>query len=74
MTVSNRVAKWRRLVNSAGDKGVTRDHEQGTVIMGFTRPRTGRNGVVRYQALHDDVKGHRRSPGTFATEGVADKA
>jgi integrase len=53
---------------------VTRDHEQGIVIMGFTRPRTGRNGVVRYQALYDDVKGHRRSAGTFATEGAADKA
>jgi integrase len=42
--------------------------------MGFTRPRTGRNGVVRYQALYDDVKGHRRSAGTFPTEGAADKA
>ena len=42
--------------------------------MGFTRPRTGRNGVVRYQALYDDVKGHRRSAGTLATEDAADKA
>jgi len=42
--------------------------------MGFTRPRAGRNGVVRYQALYDDVKGHRRSAGTFATEDAADKA
>ena len=42
--------------------------------MGFTRPRTGRSGVVRYQALYDDIKGHRRSAGTFATEGAADKA
>src|SRR5215467_5611173 len=44
------------------------------MIMGFTRPRTGRNSVVRYQALYDDVKGHRRSAGTFATEDAADKA
>ncbi len=42
--------------------------------MGFTRLRTGRDGVVRYQALYDDVKGHRRSAGTFATQGSADKA
>jgi len=42
--------------------------------MGFTRLRTGRDGVVRYQALYDDVKGHRRSAGTFATQGAADKA
>lgn len=42
--------------------------------MGFTRHRPGRNGVVRYQALYDDVKGHRRSAGTFATEKAADKA
>ncbi len=42
--------------------------------MGFTRPRTGRSGVVRYQALYEDIKGHRRSAGTFATEGAADKA
>jgi integrase len=42
--------------------------------MGFTRPRTGRKGVIRYQALYDDVKGHRRSAGTFATEDAADKA
>ena len=42
--------------------------------MGFTRPRTGLSGVVRYQALYDDVKGHRRSAGTFATEDAADKA
>jgi integrase len=42
--------------------------------MGFTRPRPGRNGVTRYQALYDDVKGHRRSAGTFTTEKAADKA
>src|SRR6266851_6318147 len=42
--------------------------------MGFTRPRLGRNGAIRYQALYDDVKGHRRSAGTFPTEKAADKA
>jgi hypothetical protein len=29
--------------------------------MGFTRPRDGRDGLTRYQALCDDAKGHRRS-------------
>src|SRR5215831_1626533 len=42
--------------------------------MGFTRPRDGRNGLTRYQALYDDVRGHRRSAGTFATEKAADRA
>ena len=42
--------------------------------MGFTRPRPGRKGLVRYQALYDDVKGHRRSAGTFPTEKAADRA
>lgn len=42
--------------------------------MGFTRPRPGRNGGTRYQALYTDVKGHRRSAGTFATEKAADRA
>jgi integrase len=42
--------------------------------MGFTRARPGRNGVVRYQALYDDVKGHRRSAGTYPNEKAADKA
>src|SRR6266851_3862162 len=42
--------------------------------MGFTRPRTGRGGETRYQALYDDVKGHRRSAGTFGTRKAADRA
>jgi integrase len=42
--------------------------------MGFTRPRPGRNGVTRYQALYNDLKGHRRSAGTFPTEKAADRA
>jgi integrase len=53
---------------------VTRIELAGSVIMGFTRPRKGRDGVVRYQALYDDVRGHRRSAGTFKTEKAADKA
>ena len=42
--------------------------------MGFTRPRGGRDGLPRYQALYDDAKGHRRSAGTFTTEKAADRA
>jgi hypothetical protein len=42
--------------------------------MGFTRLRDGRDGLTRNQALYDDVKGHRRSAGTFATEKAADRA
>jgi Phage integrase, N-terminal SAM-like domain len=42
--------------------------------MGFTRARPGRNGAIRYQALYDDVKGHRRSAGPFPTEKAVDKA
>jgi integrase len=42
--------------------------------MGFTRTRIGRDGVARYQALYDDVKGHRRSAGTFATHAASEKA
>jgi site-specific recombinase XerD len=42
--------------------------------MGFVREREGTDGGVRYQALYDDVKGHRRSAGTFATEEQARRA
>jgi hypothetical protein len=42
--------------------------------MGFTRPRDGRDGLTRYQALYDDAKGHRRSAGTYTTEKAADRA
>jgi len=42
--------------------------------MGFVRERPGTNGGVRYQALYDDVKGRRRSAGTFATEALAVRA
>ena len=42
--------------------------------MGFVRERPGTNSGVRYQALYDDVKGHRRSAGTFVTEAEATRA
>lgn len=42
--------------------------------MGFVRERPGTNGGVRYQALYDDVKGRRRSAGTFVTEAEAVRA
>ena len=42
--------------------------------MGFVRERPGTNGGVRFQALYDDVKGHRRSAGTFVTETEAVRA
>ena len=34
----------------------------------------GTNGGMRYQALYDDVKGHRRSAGTFVTEARPTRA
>jgi hypothetical protein len=42
--------------------------------VGFVRERPGTNSGVRYQALYDDVKGHRRSAGTFVTEAEATRA
>jgi integrase len=42
--------------------------------MGFVRIRRGLDGTVRYQALYDDVKGRRRSAGTFRTEKPATRA
>jgi site-specific recombinase XerD len=42
--------------------------------VGFVRERPGTNGGTRYQALYDDVKGHRRSAGTFVTETEATRA
>ncbi len=42
--------------------------------MGFVRERPGTNSGTRYQALYDDVKGHRRSAGTFVTEAEATRA
>jgi integrase len=42
--------------------------------MGFTRVRVGRDRAVRFQALYTDVKGRRRSAGTFSTEKAATRA
>ena len=42
--------------------------------MGFVREREGTHGGTQYQALYDDVKGHRRSAGTFTTEEQAIRA
>ena len=42
--------------------------------MGFVRTRVGRGGDVTYQALYNDVKGRRRSAGTFDTEDKATRA
>jgi hypothetical protein len=42
--------------------------------MGFVRMRQGLDGTVRHQALYDDVKGRRRSAGTFTTEKAATRA
>jgi integrase len=42
--------------------------------VGFVRERPGTNGGVRYQALYDDVKGHRRAAGTFVTQAEAVRA
>jgi site-specific recombinase XerD len=43
-------------------------------VVGFVRAREGVNGAARFQALYDDIKGHRRSAGTFATEQLARRA
>jgi len=42
--------------------------------MGFVRARVDRVGAVRFQALYTDVKGRRRSAGTFTTEKTANRA
>ncbi len=42
--------------------------------MGFSRPRVGKDGKVRYAAVYRDLKGQIRHAGTFSTEKQADKA
>jgi site-specific recombinase XerD len=42
--------------------------------MGFVREREGTHGGIKYQALYDDVKGRRRSAGTFTTTEQATRA
>jgi site-specific recombinase XerD len=46
----------------------------GALTVGFVRERPGTNSGTRYQALYDDVKGHRRSAGTFVTQVEAVRA
>jgi integrase len=65
--------RYRPVTARLSDKRVTNDHDRG-LIMGFVRPRTGVGGTVRYQALYDDVKGDRRSAGTFNTWEKATRA
>jgi site-specific recombinase XerD len=42
--------------------------------MGQTRERVGKNGKSRYTAYYDDIRGVRRSAGTFASSREADRA
>jgi integrase len=42
--------------------------------MGHSRKRTLENGKVRYTAYYEDIKGRRRSAGTFPSKKAADKA
>ncbi|GGT62772.1 tyrosine-type recombinase/integrase [Actinomadura citrea] len=42
--------------------------------MGQTRKRVGKDGKPRYTAYYDDIRGQRRSAGTFASKKEADKA
>jgi integrase len=42
--------------------------------MGFSRKRVGKGGKTRYQAVFVDLRGAKRSAGTFPTERAADRA
>ncbi|NED53294.1 site-specific integrase, partial [Micromonospora aurantiaca] len=42
--------------------------------MGFARPRTAKDGRVRYIALYRDQRNKVRSAGTYSSERQADKA
>jgi hypothetical protein len=42
--------------------------------MGQTRKRVGKDDKPRYTAYYDDIRGQRRSAGTFASKKEADKA
>lgn len=42
--------------------------------MGHVIAREGKNGKMRYTAVYRDMRGRRRSAGTFSTEAKADKA
>jgi hypothetical protein len=42
--------------------------------MGYSRVRTGRDGVRRYTAYYWDIRGRERSAGTFSSRKEADRA
>lgn len=42
--------------------------------MGYSQKRVGRDGKPRYTAVYQDVRGERRSAGTFSSKKDADKA
>lgn len=42
--------------------------------MGYSQKRTGRNGKPRYTAVYHDMRGERRSAGTFSSKKDADRA
>ena len=42
--------------------------------MGYSQKRVGRDGKPRYTAVYHDVRGERRSAGTFSSKKDADKA
>src|SRR6185437_1709671 len=42
--------------------------------MGYSQKRAGRDGKPRYTAVYHDIRGERRSPGTFSNKKDSDKA
>lgn len=42
--------------------------------MGYSEPREGKNGKTRYIAIYRDIRGRKRSAGTYGTENAADAA
>jgi integrase len=42
--------------------------------MGYSQKRPGRDGKARYTAVYQDLRGERRSAGTFSSKKAADKA
>lgn len=42
--------------------------------MGYSEPREGKNGKIRWIAIYRDIRGDKRSAGTFSTEEAADAA
>lgn len=42
--------------------------------MGYSEPRGGKNGKIRWIAIYRNIRGEKRSAGTFGTEDAADAA